>query len=721
MKTTNPRDKSQSMGLWLNELIVLSPEKLEAAVNDLARSGFGIIRLMLRNTNFTHRSPQVVAAVAQIVDLAHRQGVRVALDCEPHAMPVARDLGELYPEAIGYRVVGAVVSVEKGRFVARIRAPKAHLTRTDFAKVERFFLLGASGEKTAKTPEDLEYRVVTGNYPNGFTTDCDSYVEGRPMDQASYLHIKGRLPGVERGRLAIYANFFDPSVIDFWSQGTWDYYDQLLECYRGIPLDGAGWDEPGIGGNWSHYLFGQAFSAAFERLNGYRLEDNLPLLDGPGYAAENARVRLDYYRTFNEGIFEAQRRLFAKARELFGENLLLGTHHTWQGEGGINDYRAGAVDYFRLNDSMDAGYTDCWWWDAKSVAYSYTLGSSLGRLTPSGEAEINTWDAKPTNARVEFQARLMSLMDLTWFNIWYGTATDTCLYPADYTWAAAVREMNRHHQASLRVGGAKPVVEIAMLHGWETVCGLNRADIASAHKTFCLNTAELFLNRSVAFDWVDTRLIAGSRIEGGRLVNALGSYSVLVLAYASILSAEAWAKCLEFAHAGGKLVFVGTPPHLDTEGASISGDFRCLLEMPELSLPDYLAGIDAAYTLPGYRADILDVHYELEGKSPRHLISIEGQKHGVRNASGNVVYLTDLDPRERLMEVIAPWLNGEVTVHSDSILWRLYRDGARELLICIAKEKRMLCGTVRWGAERFELSAGVIAFFEKKEGRISVD
>jgi hypothetical protein len=25
------------------------------------------------------------------------------------------------------------------------------------------------------------------------------------------------------------------------------------------------------------------------------------------------------------------------------------------------DYRAGAVAYFRLNNNMDAGYTDCCW------------------------------------------------------------------------------------------------------------------------------------------------------------------------------------------------------------------------------------------------------------------------------------------------------------------------------------------------------------------------
>ena len=45
---------------------------------------------------------------------------------------------------------------------------------------------------------------------------------------------------------------------------------------------------------------------------------------------------------------------------------------------------------------MDEGYTDCSQWDQGSVAYAYTLTSSLGRLTPSGEAEVNTWHYKPS-------------------------------------------------------------------------------------------------------------------------------------------------------------------------------------------------------------------------------------------------------------------------------------------------------------------------------------
>lgn len=703
------------MGLWLNETILGYPEKLDAAVDDLADSGYGIIRTMLRNTNFNHRSPEMVGAVSRIVHRAHERGLKVVLDCEPHAEPVARDMGNRFPDAIGFRIKRGEAAVINGNFKLHMVAPSTSGVRADFIGLESAWLVeGAQIHKIDHLK--FEHRVVTEPYADGFTTTNHTYVEGRPVSSRTCIHISGTLPSSRSGKLVVYARFFDSCVIDLWSAGARSYYDELLTCYQDIPLDGVGWDEPGIGGDWSHYLWGNAMASAFEQMNGYKLSDKWFLLDTTAFNEESVRVRLDYYRTFNEGIFEAQRQLFSKASKLFGKKLLLGTHHTWQGEGGINDYRAGAVDYFRLNENMDAGYTDCWWWDPKSVCYSYTLGSSLGRLTPSGETEINSWDSKPSNSRVEFQSRLMTLMDVVWFNIWYGESTDTCVYPADYTWPTTVREMNRNRKDQRLIGNAKPVVEVAILHGWETVCGINRADIAAAHKTFCLNTATLFIDRSVAFDWVDTGLIASSRIEDGKLCNALGSYSVLILPYATVLPREAWDKCCEFARVGGRIVFVGTPPELDVEGFSLRAAFAKLMDMPELPLDTYLQGIDAVCSLPHYRSDRLDVYFELRGNSTRCLTSIEGERHGLRSPSGNIVYLSDLDPRERLLQVIETWLDSGVECFSDSILWRLYREGERELLVCVAREGRVLKGVIHWAGEVVELRQGTVAMIERVRG-----
>ncbi|MFA6292444.1 MAG: hypothetical protein WC637_11715, partial [Victivallales bacterium] len=473
----------------------------------------------------------------------------------------------------------------------------------------------------------------------------------------------------------------------------------------------VGWDEPAIDGDWGSYRYGNAFAAAFEKINGYKLSDKLIFLDEAGMSREAVKVRLDYYRTLNEGLAQAQANLNAKAQKLFGKNLIFGTHHTWQGEGGINDYRAGAVDYFRLNDNMDAGYTDCSWWDPASVAYAYVLASSLGRLTPSGEAEVNTWHFKPTVANIRRNVNLMSLMNINWFNIWFGSDSDTCMQDGHYTWPQNVKSMQSNRKLQRALGGKKPVTDVAIWHGWEGVCGWNSAGLANAQKAFCLNTSKYFIERSVAADFVDSRLLEESRIESGRLVNKLGSYKILVIPYALVMPRKAFGICAAFAKSGGKLVFVGTPVASDENGKSLSADFAKLLEIPEMSAEHYMGGLDVECSLPAYRPQRLEVCRQLSSRLANKLVSCEDEIHGVKTKSGNVVFLTDLDPQQRLLEQIGDTLHKTVKVHGDNILWRLYRDESGDSLIAVSADNRPLSGIIFWGKTVIEIDGGSAGIF----------
>jgi len=704
------------MGLTLRDENILHPEKLDDMVRDLAASGFEIIRPFLRNVNFTHRSPETVKAIARLVSVAHSLGLKVALDCEPHIL-VAKDMAGSFPGSMSLRLVRAQGRLVNGHFKLHVEHPSGSSRPLDFLRIEAAFL----DEGGSFRPVEIQDYGINGEgeiYETGYTFSEHYYKEGRPAARRMHTHLWGQLPSTASGQLIVYATFKDVTRIDFWSQGCKDYYDDMLECYRDIPLDGVGWDEPATDGDWGQYLYGEAFAAAFSRLNGYELKSSLHLLDAPGTSSASLKVRLDYYRTLNEGLYEAQRNLALKAKSLFGDNVILGSHHTWQGEGNINDYRAGASDYFRLNDNMDAGYTDCCWWDPKSVAYAYTLASSLGRLTPSGEAEVNTWHWKPTNSLTIYNARLISLYDITWFNIFYGEGSEVARYPAHYTWPHVVAETKRNRDLQRIIGRARPVTDVAILHGWETICGVNQPGLAGAHKTFCLNTAELFVEQSIAFDWVDTRLLSDGRVEGGRFVSALGSYSILILPYASFLPRQAWENCKAFAQAGGKLVFVGPPPDRDLSGESLRADFAELLASPELSLEEYLEGVNAVATLPPYRPESLDVGYPLSGEEARLLCTLEGEPHGMRSPSGNCVYLSDLDPRRELLDVITPWLTSDVACFSDTILWRLYREESRSLLILISRKDRELSGLVRVAGHSLEFSGGTIARVTWEEGHV---
>ncbi|HEY3377240.1 MAG TPA: hypothetical protein VGL77_07055, partial [Armatimonadota bacterium] len=475
------------------------------------------------------------------------------------------------------------------------------------------------------------------------------------------------------------------------------------------------------GVRWDAYYYSAGIAAAFERLHGYSLRESLYLLDAPGHTPAHIKVRLDYYHTLNEGIFQAQAQLVAKARALFGQDILLGTHHTWVGEGDIADYRAGAVDYFRLNQNMDAGYTDNCWWDDASVCYTLVLAASLGRLTPSGSAECNNYHWKPTHALIDYYARLMTLMRVNWFNCWYGEDGDTVLYPAHYTWDHTNVCTRRHRRFLTLLGDAVPVADIAIWHSWEGVCGLNTAEYAGAHKAFIINTAEALVHRSIAFDYLDSDGLATARIENGRLHTSLGNYRVLIMPYAAVLPRAVWQVSQAFAAQGGTVIFVGPPPAVTVEGDGVGAEFAALLAMPELPLQQYLAYVDAVCTLPQHRPAHLDIAYPLDVPAERAFVSSEGVVHGVRNAAGSLIYFSALEASRVLPDLLDSLAPSSVTVYSDSMLWRLYREGDVQKLLLIATRNRRMRGLVRFAGYAIEISDGTLALLTLTDEGLTVD
>lgn len=697
------RNLDQAMGFWLNEPAISDHDRIAAAMADLGRSGFGVVRIMTRQTCFHHRSPEVVAAVATAVEHGHRHGLRVVYDCESHAM-VARQIGQADPGALGQKVFRGEGPLRDGAFRVDLHLPeRGGLT---FDHVIQALVDDGGGLKPIPVPE-CSLVWETSMSPLGIADDRQEYAEGKPLGPRRHVRLSGRIEGARDGRIVLYFAALTRELVDFAAPGTRDWYRGLIADFSHIPLDGVCWDEPAAYGDWESYRYGRAFARAFAEKNGYELATRIHLLDTPGQTPAAVQVRLDYYRTLNETLFEAQADFLAAARAAFGPDILTGTHHTWQGEGGINDYRSGAVDYFRLNDQMDAGYTDCCWWDPRSVAYSYVLGSSLGRLTPSGECECNTWHWKPTVRSTLWNARLMSLMHITWFNIWYGDDCDTVLYPAHYAWPAQVECMQRHRQWQQWLGGARPAVEIAVLHDWQAVCGANLVHTANLHKAFCMNFSWRAQGRSGAFDFIDARLLAGSAIEDDQLVNDLGRYRVLVVPGASVLDRASWTRIAAFVGAGGKVVFCGPPPSVDEKGDDLTADFAALMGIEPLHADAYDAWFrQTGVELPQARPDRFDLAYPIPMEGDRAIASTEGDIHGVHSPCGKAVWFSGYEASEPVLAELRRSVPPPVACHSATVLWRLYRDGDRQLLMLVAAEDEELTGIVEFAGWRLRLNGG---------------
>jgi len=299
------RDKEQIMGFWLNEPAILDNDKIRHGIINLAESGYGIIRLMLRNSNFTHRSPEVVNAVAVAVETGHKHNVKIVYDSEPHQM-VGRDMGCSYPDATGSRLVCTEVQLLDGHFKLHVQAPACVAKHPIYDKVEAAFI---EHNGTVIKLDKFKYDFIweKNMYEDGNTAYKHDFRAHANVKYRRHVQLSGKLEDHQEGKLIVYSNFKDIELTDFASSGSKAYYRDLVDCFKHIALDGFCWDEPAYAGDWTNYRYGAGFAEYFEKLNGYALKDKLYLLDNKELSHEAIKVRMDYYHTLNEAMFESQK------------------------------------------------------------------------------------------------------------------------------------------------------------------------------------------------------------------------------------------------------------------------------------------------------------------------------------------------------------------------------------------------------------------------------
>ncbi len=687
-----PRALQAEFGYWVKEPTIMDPARADKTIIEMAQKGYDVARIFLRSSNFGFHSPEYVKAVAHIVDIAHKHGLKAVMDCEPHSQIAGRDMGIMFPDKMAQRIVALKSRVTNGHFQARCQPPSLccpHAPRP--ASVGAW--LKCDG-KIGKIPEfDCHVQFEQEFYGTGFAERYVEYSPSRaPVEAAHWYHFSGRLESNINGEIIMFYAFEDYSFIDLWSEACRQYYSMVVEAHKETPLDGFSWDEPGAQGNWNSYKWGRASSKAFEKMHGYKLEDKIYLLEEFDLTAEAVKVKQDYYYTMNEGLFAAQKHIVELARAKAGTDAIGGTHHTWVGEGGIGDFRAAAVDYFRLNENMDAGYTDTVWWFDGSVDYIYALGSSLGRLTPSGAHFCNNWHWKPTIAATEFAVRQMAMMRVNWFNIWYGDTGDTSLYPEHHADAICHELMPELGKCLEALIDFRPEVKIAIWHGWEGVMAVNSPVWTFGMKNFHLFGSETLTNWNIPFDFVDSRLIADGRIENGCLATKLEIYKVLIMPYAMSLPQKVWDKCKEFALAGGKVIFIGPPPVITCEGKNIVEEFAACAGIKAIDFTAFAAIVNNKCSLPINGPHRWDVNVPLDATDGKIIYNFEEEPHACAGTNDNFIYWTGLVPREELADYLTNLNLSAVKCYAGDALFREYYNatGQRKIVVIARKYRKSM-------------------------------
>ena len=423
------------------------------------------------------------------------------------------------------------------------------------------------------------------------------------------------------------------------------------------------------------------------------------LLDEEHDPVRTARVRHDYYATMTQALYKLQSEFYSQAKECFGNDIGLASHHTWLGEGGIGDFPAGVFDYFTLTKYMTAGYVDSCWWDDRSVVYTLVLANSLGKAYHNGKSFSNCYNWGTTRREQDFQTRLMALYRVDWFAMNYG---DICegpnCYPSGRQWQGQVDGVARLNHVNEFFAGSQNRPDVAIWHGWEGVARMNDVPMSHFWKSFVMNSAFVFQEHNIPFDFVSSEILEEGEIVSGTWKTRMGEYSILVLGYAVMMSEALFKKVKEFVKNEGIVIFLGCPPACTVDGKDISADFGKLAGIAPVHFLDYISLTREHLPVPPSRQPRIDFQYPLSLVHAEPLIDTEGDLYGAKARNQLVYYLTGLDPQEKLVDLVRLIAKHLKTFRFDlnDAYYRIYKGNKRDFyLMAMAKSRKTMRGSIR--------------------------
>jgi hypothetical protein len=208
-----------------------------------------------------------------------------------------------------------------------------------------------------------------------------------------------------------------------------------------------------------------------------------------------------------------------------------------------------------------------------------------------------------------------------------------------------------------------------------------------------------------------------------------------VMGYACMVPQALWERLLEFAAAGGNVVFVGPPPSCTTAGDDLTRPLADLAGIEPVPLADYLSLVKER--LPGstdasgildiilyQRPPRIDFFYPAEPREATKLFDSEGDPWGAQANGRRVWWLTGLDPQEKLAELVAPLEPpGPVTADLRDAYWRTYESSSTAsgpnavFLLAMAMSRRTMEGTIACGGGRVSVRGTGMVVISIEAGR----
>lgn len=661
--------KTQIAGGFLSVKWIQNPELAEPYIKHAAEVGYKAWMCVVRHMNLNIFDDSVKKAVAQVVKIVHKYDMKFILDTDPTHWAetiTTRDLNSAL-----WVIIPQKIEVENGCFEIFIPEPKGS-RQSDIVEISGAYELVGVGFKDILSELEIEWQHAT-------IGKCG-------------FQLQGKLPNDFNGVIKLYITASDISKIDHGSELLLTMQREILHEYSDIPIDGVAWDEPGKGhGSLTSFRSGKDFLTRFKRTNGYELKDKLIYIDEFDETPEATKLRCDYYRTLSDMHYHAQFEHNRISKELWGDDIILGTHQTWSGL--PTDLAAGVFDHFRLGEVLSEAWTDGGFdLERKTALFPLMLADSIKKGLGKPNAYYNDWCYRPDPGKYHLMNRLKTLYHVNTFTHIYSDFSEGLVNLHTEPIKKCV-ELDVEMLDSLNklLGDKQGESQFAIWYGWEGYAALPKK-FARALYTFFQNTSLFLTNASLFADYVSTELLNSAEVRDGLLCTRGGGYQALILPYARVLPDQLWEKLLKWNEQGIKIMFIGPEPTMTNSGKDI--DFAGITGLKSHGLSSY------DKIMPGIRPDayepaFIDATPEVEVLREQGVERIYDRfdRLTALKAENGIYWMPGLDPREDMLAILSSWYSNSIKVYGKCI-YRIFKKGEEEDFVIILAP---LQGSPGWG------------------------
>jgi hypothetical protein len=316
------------------------------------------------------------------------------------------------------------------------------------------------------------------------------------------------------------------------------------------------WDEAGYTCTYGSLPFTPAIRRAFRRTSGFDLERQIWKMAFEAADGSHVPVRVQYYRTVQKSVNDAQRFTNRAMRRLWGPGTIASVHDTWHFESAdMCDMNHGSMDLWAASHVKSGGFVDLGGINAlrdpgspyyANLAALSVIAASLGRHSRGGFAFNNLWTTGDDGGEgwqrevMDHCVNVMALFGLRWLAHAYGPVgtigeENTFLgspplpgYPGHSTWGGFPEWNDRLRAHIAATGGALPSANVLLLFPVESLYALadRRADDDAA-EVFALILG--LVDAQYQVEVLATTEAAGGAWKGNSFVVGKNSYEAVIL------------------------------------------------------------------------------------------------------------------------------------------------------------------------------------------------